>query len=293
MAYKADQSSQYVETIHAAYPGIEIHSARLEAHDGEYNDILIVNDELVFRFPRYAENLPGHNREIQLLAKIQPYLPLPIPNPIYTSTAASEPGKVFMGYRLIPGRPLYRDLMNAITDKQILQGLAKQLAEFLSMLHRLTPAMLGIDLPLQNMPDWLSTFYKDVREHLFPLMRLDACQALTEHFDNYFNTPDLQSYQPAIIHGDFGGSNILIDENQVSGILDFSSVTYSDPALDIASVSTYDEPFFGQFCQFYKGSEPLLERACFYRSIFALEEALYGWKKGNKEAFESGMEQYI
>jgi len=97
---KNRSASQFCGIYHTKYPGIDICSARQLTHDGEFNDILIVNDDLVFRFPRYAENIPGFLREIQLLAKLQGRLPLPIPNPIYTSGTTTELGNVFMGYGL-------------------------------------------------------------------------------------------------------------------------------------------------------------------------------------------------
>jgi aminoglycoside 2''-phosphotransferase len=293
MMMETDRQWAYVETIHGRYPGMDIRSARQLAHDGEFNDILIINDDLVFRFPRFPENIPGFLQELQLLAKLQVHLPLPIPNPIYASATTNEPGKVFMGYQLIPGQPLHTDVMNKIANEAILQGLARQLADFLSALHHQTPASLGLDLPLQDMPDWVHTFYNEVREHLFSPMRREVRQSMTEHFGNYFNTPALQRYLPVIIHGDFGGSNILINDNQISGILDFSAAGYGDPALDIAAVSTYGEPFFSCFCQYYTPGEAMLDRAKFYRGIFALEEAWYGWKNNNKEAFKRGMEQYV
>jgi aminoglycoside 2''-phosphotransferase len=293
MALVTDQQCNYVETIHTIYPGIDIRSAHQHTHDGQFNDILVVNDDLVFRFPRYAENIPGFLSELQLLAKLQARLPLPIPDLIYTSGDTTEPGKVFMGYRLIPGQPLYLEDLIRITDETDLQGLAKQLADFLSVLHHLTLDMPGLDLPVLDMPAWVRTFFSEVHEHLFSFMRSDACLALTEHFEHYFNTPDLQLYQPTIIHGDFGGSNILFDNNKISGILDFSGTSYSDPALDIAAVSTYGKSFFTRICQFYPVTESMLRRAKFYRSTFALEEALYGWKNDDKEAFESGMQQYL
>jgi len=293
MAFEIDQPGGYLEIIHTVYPGIDIRSAHLLTHDGEFNDILMINDDLVFRFPRHAENIPGFLLEIRLLAKLRNHLPLPIPDPIYTSGTTTAPGKVFMGYRLIPGQPLYSQVLKSITNEVILHELAKQMADFLSMLHHLIPATLGLDLPLQHMPDWLRNFYSEVRTHLFPLMRSDSCLSLTRHFENYFNTPALQRYLPVIIHGDFGGSNILFQQNHISGILDFSSAGYGDPALDIASVSTYGESFFSYFCQFYKLTDSLLKRANFYRGIFALEEAWYGWKNDDKEALGRGMEQYV
>ncbi len=214
MAFETDQKISFLETIHTIYPGIDIRSARQLTHDGEFNDIFIINDELVFRFPRFPENIPDFLREMELLTRLQGRLPLPIPNPIYTSSA---PEKVCMGYRLIPGQPLQPDLMNRITNEAIIQGLAKQLADFLFILHHLTPGTLGLDFPLQNMLAWVSTFYGEVREQLFAHMRREACLALTGHFDHYFKTRDLQNYTPVIIHGDFGGSNILFEDDLLRG----------------------------------------------------------------------------
>ena len=293
MVFESVQQRFYQEIIHTICPGIDICSAHLPIHDGEFNDILLVNEDLVFRFPRYKDNIIAFMREIHLLAKLQGCLPLPIPNPIYVSGETAELGKVFMGYRLIPGQPLHLNVLRGISNEAILHELARQLANFLSSLHRQSPGKLGLDLPLQDMPDWVRNFYSQVRQHLFPTMRPDACLALTEHFENYFNSPALQQYQPTIIHGDFGGSNILLENDQIGGILDFSSVCYSDPALDIASVLTYGEPFFSHFCHFFTVNESMFNRAKFYRGIFALEEAFYGWKNNDKKAFERGMEQYV
>jgi len=68
--------------------------------------------------------------------------------------------------------------MNSINERSHHSGLARQLADFSFRLHNLTPAMLGLDLTSQKMPDWVSTFYSEAREHLFPFMRHEACLAL-------------------------------------------------------------------------------------------------------------------
>jgi aminoglycoside 2''-phosphotransferase len=58
-------------------------------------------------------------------------------------------------------------------------------------------------------------------------------------------------------------------------------------------VSTYGEAFFARICRYYPKIEFLLERAKFQRGTFALQEALHGFRNRDKEAFESGMEEYI
>jgi aminoglycoside 2''-phosphotransferase len=288
-----EKQEAFVKTIASACQAIPIRAVRLLTHDGEFNDILVVNEELIFRFPRRTENIPAFLREMKLLAKLRPVLPLPIPAPIFDSGTTTELGKVFMGYRLIPGQPLNPEGLERAGRESLLQTLAMQLAAFLTALHRLTPEALGLDLPILYMPTWTQTFFEEVRKNLFFYMREDACKTVTDTFETYFRQGDLQKYSPCLVHGDFGGSNILFDGRQVSGVLDFAGACTSDPALDIASVSVYGEEFFVRICRFFPVDETMLRRAKFYRSLFALEEAMYGWKSGDEAAFSRGMEQYI
>lgn len=282
-----------VETISAACPDLQIRSARLQAHDGEFNDIVVVNDEMIFRFPRRSETIPAFLREMKLLSKLQPVLPLPVPNPIFHGGQTTELGKVFMGYARIPGRPLDVEALETHADEALLATMAGQLAGFLEALHWLGPASTGLDLPQMNMPAWTRTFFEEVRKNLFFYMREEACKGVSDTFEAYFGQEHLHAYQPCLVHGDFGGSNILYDGHGISGVLDFTGACYSDPALDMASVSTYSEAFFARICEFYRMDDSMCERAKFYRSLFGLEEAMYGWRSGDEEAFSRGMEQYI
>jgi aminoglycoside 2''-phosphotransferase len=124
-------------------------------------------------------------------------------------------------------------------------------------------------------------------------MQPEARRSMRKHFEDYFNTPGLHVYEPAIVHGDFGGSNILFDSDKITGIIDFSFAGLGDPAQDVAAVSTYGEAFFARICRYYPGMESLLDRANFYRGTFALQEALHGFLNNDQEAFASGMKEYI
>ncbi len=53
----------YLQAIQAAYPDLSIHNSCLHNKDGQYNDILIVNDEIIFRFPRYPEGVQSIQNE--------------------------------------------------------------------------------------------------------------------------------------------------------------------------------------------------------------------------------------
>src|SRR5512138_1337800 len=137
MVSNLEKERMYVEVISAACPGIQIRSARMQTHDGENNDILVVNEELIFRFPRQQDILPAFQRERVLLLKLGKHLPLPIPQPIYDSGAEDQFGKVFMGYPLLPGRPLTEAALGGQGNDAVLQTIARQLADFLTALHGL------------------------------------------------------------------------------------------------------------------------------------------------------------
>jgi len=288
-----DKEALYLQAIRAANPGLDIHAARLHTGEGQFSDIVFINDDLIFRFPRYEENIRDFLREIEVLEKLQGYLSLPIPDPIYVSSETRTVGSVFMGYKLLTGEPLFRNVLNTITDESTLEVLAHQLADFLHGLHHLSTAALGLDLPVNDALAESRTLYSDIQEHLFPLMRPEARSAVTKHFEDYFNESSLHEYEPVMIHGDFGGSNILFDGDRISGIIDFSFAGLDDTARDIAAVSTYGEAFFARIRRHYPDIDPLLERAKFYRGTFALQEALHGFRSHDREAFESGMEDYV
>ncbi|MTD31248.1 hypothetical protein [Planomicrobium sp. YIM 101495] len=57
-------------------------------------------------------------------------------------------------------------------------------------------------------------------------------------------------------------------------------------------LSSYGEAFFDLCLNFYPHKEGTAGRVAFYRSTFALQEALHGIEHGGEEAFESGISAY-
>src|SRR3954471_19159939 len=115
--------SNYLAAIHAACPDLRLEQTRLN-DDGQNNDVLIVNEELIFRFPRDDEGIERLEREAALLDRIRPAVPLPLPEPGYCSFAARAAGRVFAGYRLLPGEPLWHETVAAIRDPATVRRLA-------------------------------------------------------------------------------------------------------------------------------------------------------------------------
>jgi aminoglycoside 2''-phosphotransferase len=287
------KSSLFLPHIYQAFPELQIHA--LDLHQGQFNHILLVNDDLVFRFPRYRHVIDAWERRLPLLDLIHPLLPLPVPEILYESPNTGIPGEVFSVYRKIPGTALYRHLLEEIADPQVLQRLAEEAAGFLKALHSIDTAALTVNVPVEDPLSYYEGFFDEIRTALFPQMRPAARIETEAQFDQLLSHLRHSHYHPCLVHNDFGGSNILYDETRqvLSGVLDFNSLALGDPAVDVASLSTYGEAFVLLGLRVYPAMEGLLERARLIRSTFALEEALSGWKDGDSAAYARGMENYV
>ncbi|HPH97797.1 MAG TPA: phosphotransferase [Anaerolineaceae bacterium] len=290
-----EKIKNYLNLIAQHYPELVIEQSRLHTTEGQFNDIVLINESLLFRFPRSAEVAGGYAPQAALLDFLAKRLPLPIPEILYTHLEAVDWREKFLGYRLIQGKPLFRQELQAIEDELALRQMAGQLAGFLRALHQIPPASLPAALPVQDEAGFWEDFFRGVRRDLFPHMRPDARREVDAYFERYDSQPELNRFQPALRHGDFGGSNILYDPQtlRISGIIDFESLGVGDPAADAAGLMTYGEAFFEMCVEAYPELGDMRARALFHRGTFALQEAWYGFQMGDEEAFQSGMADYL
>ncbi|WP_420630449.1 phosphotransferase family protein [Candidatus Leptofilum sp.] len=287
-----DNPQPFVEAIQTVYPELAVETAVFN-QQGQYNIVLVVNDGLIFRFPRYAGGLEQLALETKILTAVQSYLPLPVPNPIYTNFADAPVGEAFMGYQYIPGEPLYPPAFAKIADKA---ALAAQIAHFLQALHAV-PIRDLIDEPLpvsDTEEEWWDV-YGRIQTKLFPYMRLDACKEVAHHFESALDDPAQVNFEPTLRHGDFGTGNLLHNPRtgQMSGIIDFGFTVLGDPAFDLAGLLNYGESFVQEIALHYPAVEQYWPRIRFYNGTFALYEALFGIENGDEQAFQQGIAQYV
>jgi len=285
----------YLQNIRQAYPDLRIES--VEFNDkGQNNDVLIVNQELVFRFPRYAHALEQLRVATAILTGVREYVALDIPNPTFVNLEARAVGEAFVGYRMIAGEPLWRGTFRAIREEETLDRLADQLGRFLHALHGVPyQTVIDCELPVADTVEECADIYTRMREKLFGYMRPDAREWVAGHFETFLGDPGNFQYRPVLKHGDFGPTNILFDAQAqtIAGIIDFGGSGLGDPAYDFAGLlSGYGEPFVRRCGRTYPEVESFLDRIRFYRGTFALIEALFGIENGDEEAFRSGIEKY-
>lgn len=286
----------HIQVIQRAYPRLTITAVDpIPLEEGQYNLVLRVNDDTIFRFPRYDSSIDQLALECKILKAIQPYITVQVPDPIYIQLDTAVVGEAFMGYRQIPGHPLWPPRFRAIQDEEILNRLAQQIARFLHELHQIPIAdLVDEEIPVCDTKEEWADIYGRIQAKLFPYMRLDACQTVAQHFEQYLIGSGF-SYQPCLRHGDFGTGNILFNpqEQCLQGVIDFDFTTFGDPAIDFAGLLTFGESFVRQMNQTYPELDSYWERIWFYRGTFALIEALFGIENGDEEAFQSGIADYI
>jgi len=291
-----DRLKQYIQIIQARYPEIKVISARFN-QDGQYNDVVILNENLVFRFAKVPDAIETLRYEIAVQKSLQGQLPLRIPDPIYTLLESKTPGKAFVGYSMIPGVPLWRENYKSIQDRTVRKRLAVQLSEFLRELHQVNASeTIPIQLPRYETQVAWADLCDRIKRRLYPFMREAARREVSDHFEKYLDQPDRYPYQPCLRHGDFGTGNILYDPRYLSinGIVDFGDVGLGDPAVDFAGLYiSYGSDFYKDCCAVYPQMDAALGRVHFYCGTFALQEALFGIENGDQAAFQAGMAAYL
>jgi len=291
------KQNHYIQQIHYCYPKIKILSVQFNEM-GQHNDVLVVNNHLIFRFPKFEDGIGQLAIETAILEGIQGQVSLQTPTPIYQNIETSVVGEVFVGYEMIKGEPLWRETVSSITDEAILQKLATQIATFLKELHSISVEdAIPVLLPrVDTRDEWLD-LYERIRLKLFEFMRPDAQKAVSQHFETYLDTPETFTFEPTLRHGDFGTVNLLYDRDtqSITGVIDFGNTGLGDPAIDFAGIISpvgYGESFLKRFEGIYPNIETTAKRTKFYVGTFALQEALYGIEHNDREAFKAGIKDY-
>ena len=292
----ADRERSLIRRLRQACPDLALAPSALRFARGQFNDVLLVGGELVFRFPRSPRAAEALEAETALLRALRGRLPLPVPDPAYVGTDPRTGRFGFVGYRLLPGEPLTAAAL-AAAGEEALGRLAAQLAAFLRALHRVPAAELGPGLPVAAGREAWDGLYARFRAELFGRMRRDARAEVALRFEAFLAEPAHFAYRPVLRHGDFGGGNILHDAaaRAVTGVIDFGAAGLGDPAADLAALSGYGEAFLERFFPAYPelAAPTVRERACFYRGTFALQQALWALETGDAEAFADGMAAYV
>jgi aminoglycoside 2''-phosphotransferase len=274
-----NELASYEKRIREMAPEIAINSVSLN-RDGLLNDIVIVNGELVFRFPKHEYGFKHLKDEAKILRLLQNYITLEIPSPLYESDDC-------LAYRMIPGETLRRDIwMKLPTDDQ--QAVAEQLAQFLKELHdvpvnQITDCEMPMADALMKYEGWVNA-YERIREKVFPLLMPHLREWVAEHFESHLADRSNFGYELKMVDTDIPPYHILFDghRKRINGIIDFGCAGLGDPAIDFGVIIyNYGESFVNRLYKIYPEAETYLKRARFYAGAHEVRWLLTGIERND------------
>lgn len=266
-----------MERVREIAPRIEVSSMRLN-DEGLANDVLIVNEEFVFRFPKNDFGFACLKNELVILSLLRGRITLKIPDPFYASEDC-------MAYRIIQGETLRRDLLLRLAEDEQ-QRVADQLAQFFRELHGFPvaefPEIPAADM-LRKYDGWVNA-YARIREKVFPLLLPHVCDSVREHFESHLSERSNFEYELKLVDTDIPPYHILFDRSarRVNGIIDFGCAGLGDPAADFGVIMyNYGESFLRRLYRVYPEAESYTKRARFYAGAIEVRWLLTGIERGD------------
>ncbi|HVF49046.1 MAG TPA: phosphotransferase [Pyrinomonadaceae bacterium] len=257
-----NELATYEKRIREIAPEVAITSLSLNS-EGLLNDVVIVNDEMVFRFPKHQYGFKHLKDEARILRLLRTHITLETPSPLYESDDC-------LAYRLIPGETLRRDMLLRLPEDNQ-QGVANQLAQFFKELHGIPVNEISeFEIPmadaLMKYEGWVNV-YQRIRDKVFPRLMPHVRAWATEHFESHLADKSNFAYERKMVDTDIPPYHIMFERQRkrVNGIIDFGCAGLGDPAIDFGIiVYNYGESFMNRFYRVYPEAEGYLKRARFY-----------------------------
>lgn len=270
---------RYQERIRQLAPEVSVSSVSIN-REGLLNDVVIINGELVFRFPKHEYGFRHLKDEARILRLLRNHITLSIPSPLYEADDC-------LAYRMIPGETLRRDmLMKLPKDDQ--QAIADQLAQFLKELHGVPINQIAdFEVPvadaLMKYEGWVNA-YQRIREKVFPLLMPHVREAVIGHFESHLADRSNFEYELKMVDTDIPPYHIMFDRQRkrVNGIIDFGCAGLGDPAIDVGVIIyNYGESFTDKFYMVYPEAATYLKRARFYAGAHEVRWLLTGLERND------------
>ncbi|MEJ8306989.1 phosphotransferase [Saccharibacillus sacchari] len=204
------------------------------------NTVFLVGNEYVFRFPRRKMAVDSIRIEGKLLPKLEHYITIPYPKPLFYGEASDEYPAPFLGYAYMPG-----DFPIGLTEERRALS-AKTLAKFLRRLHAFPvreALECGVRQDHRNLTDIasrkvkLQDFLKKMERHLSP-----EESGVIEAYLSSLQQDRVEAVN-VLLHGDLHFKNMLVNqEGIVSGIIDWGDLSLGHPACDLSVAYSFLPP---------------------------------------------------
>ena len=268
---------QYMAKIRAVYPNISLDQLEFN-QDGMNNDVVIVNQQLVCRFPKTDWAKEDLKKEIKILQLAQKFIDLPIPQVDHMEDD-------LVSYPFIHGEPLSQNQLFRL-DSLAQERVIEQLGQFFQQLHSISEDVLAAsNIPpsvAERSQKEMLNLYEQVQQIVFPYLWKHQRTWVHEHFEPILSGSLTLDTSSVLIHGDLGCYHILFDPNKqvISGIIDFGTAGIGNPGIDLAALlDNHGEAVLKRMSKYYSEVEKLIDQARFRAGVVWLQWALMAYTK--------------
>lgn len=263
-----------VSRIIQHFPDFHIRNINL-AGEGTANIAYEINIEFIFRFPKNQVALEQLKHELAVQPLLNQHISLPTPQFLYVPSDGS-----FVGYKKLEGVPM----LYKLDDFSNYDEFYPEIGKFFSELHSISSgeySHLGLRTQNRSLEEWrvFGERYFQKTKHALPSHYYDS---ITEFFNSEaFLADDLRSGSYVLCHNDLGVEHILINNDEITGIIDWGDVTLADPACDLARIyrdlgpKALDKILLNYVCP-DSVEEGIRERAMFFGKCLFFEDLHYG-----------------
>jgi aminoglycoside phosphotransferase (APT) family kinase protein len=149
----------------------------------------------------------------------------------------------------------------------------ENLARFLVCLHKQRP------VTTDQARDGVAEITIQAKEHA----STEEWALMQRLVDDFYATPQPEQ---VLVHGDMNAHNILLDHGQISGIIDFCEMRYSEPAIDLNPILVASEKFYSTFLERYiahGGERPNTKAVYLLGAIRSLSSSIWEREAGRLE----------
>lgn len=217
--------------------------------------VYLLDNHLIFRFPRRKEAIPCIKREMKILPILASKISLKIPKPLYFGRATSSFNRPFYGHEIIPGIPESTGSFS-LTDYG---HAAIDLANFLKELHSINPQVIASKVHIEAPTFDRCDFEKSINKFNHRLKSIKKVYDLKPYLRKISDIcNDASSYTsenswPTIVHGDLYHRHLLFGDNKrLVGVIDWGDCGLADPVADLGIVFLFlPKAFHRDFFELY------------------------------------------
>lgn len=186
----------------------------------------------------------NYKREIKLLSKLRENKNILVPKLYKMNSDKAIQGREYIIYEYIEGKTLGQALSEGYIPKE---SFVRSVARCLSQIHNykydragFLDENLNIKEELPPLFSWYKNSMGDMAQKRLGKNIVDKINRVIKQNEKVLTKLDKDI---RLVHGDFQGTNILMKDNKLAGILDWEFVMAGHPLADIGQFFRYEEYF--------------------------------------------------